>query len=258
MGDLSFRDVLIKTVNAGTQEDYFRGLPKRPSRHNLSLFCQGGKNMELKLLKQKIIGYFKPARVIKLCLAGMITLLIYQSIGFSKNGQMTYLSSLALVKPDIQDNQAPPPPQPELFASLPKLANNEMAAPFSKPTIETSYDPAIDLPKNSEKPKKSEWKTVRMRVTSYCPCKKCCGKLAEGITASGHKISWGNRFVAAPKNIPFGSEIIIPGYNNGKAVKVLDRGRVIKGNRLDVFYNTHHTAGDWGTKYLDVKIKYKK
>jgi 3D (Asp-Asp-Asp) domain-containing protein len=217
--------------------------------------------MELKLLKEKLIGSFKPASVVMLCLTGMIMLLIYQSIGFSRKGQMTYLSSLASIKPDVQDNQAPPPELPELpepFASLPKLANDEMATPFSRPAIETRYDPAIDLPKNPAKPKKSEWKTVRMRVTGYCPCKKCCGRSAKGITASGHKISWGNRFVAAPKNIPFGSEIIIPGYNNEKPVKVLDRGRVIKGNRLDVFYNTHHTAGNWGTKYLNVKIKYSK
>jgi hypothetical protein len=30
-----------------------------------------------------------------------------------------------------------------------------------------------------------EWQTVRMRVTAYCPCEKCCGEYADGITACG-------------------------------------------------------------------------
>ncbi|GAH06555.1 unnamed protein product, partial [marine sediment metagenome] len=25
-------------------------------------------------------------------------------------------------------------------------------------------------------------------VTAYCPCKICCGKWADGYTASGHKL----------------------------------------------------------------------
>lgn len=99
------------------------------------------------------------------------------------------------------------------------------------------------------------WVTVRMRVTAYCPCAKCCGRFADGRTACNHRVNWGDRFVAADKVFPFGTEMIIPGYNHSKPVKVLDRGRDIKGYRLDVFYNTHYTASKWGTKYLDVKVR---
>ena len=102
-----------------------------------------------------------------------------------------------------------------------------------------------------------EWLTVQMRVTAYCPCPKCCGSYSDGITASGHEISQGDRFVAADKIYPFGTEIIIPGYKNGQAVKVLDRGGVIRGNRLDVFFNSHQKALEWGIRYLNVRIRHK-
>ncbi len=127
-----------------------------------------------------------------------------------------------------------------------------------------------------------QWKTVQMRVTAYCPCSKCCGSYSDGITASGHKISQGDRFVAADKTYPFGTEMLIPGYNTGDgyknskkcdnsnehknskecessknngAVEVLDRGGAIRGKRLDVFFNTHQEALEWGVRHLDVKIR---
>ncbi|MBN1817855.1 MAG: 3D domain-containing protein [Sedimentisphaerales bacterium] len=101
----------------------------------------------------------------------------------------------------------------------------------------------------------AEWRTVRMRVTAYCPCRICCGKNSDGKTACMHKIKLGDTFVAADKMFSFGTEMIIPGYNNNEPVEVLDRGRLIKGYRLDVFFNSHAAAQKWGTKYLDVKVK---
>ncbi len=98
------------------------------------------------------------------------------------------------------------------------------------------------------------WHAVQMRVTAYCPCEKCCGQYADGITTSGHKIQPNETFVAADKRYPFGTEMIVPGYNNNNPVKVLDRGGAIKDNRLDIFFPTHQEALNWGVKYLDVKI----
>jgi len=92
--------------------------------------------------------------------------------------------------------------------------------------------------------------TKTYRVSAYCPCEKCCGIFADGITANGHKIKPGDRFVAASKDIPFGTILNIPGY--GK-VPVWDRGGAIKGNRLDVYFDTHQEALNWGVKILEVK-----
>ena len=102
---------------------------------------------------------------------------------------------------------------------------------------------------------KAEWKTIRMRVTAYCPCKKCCGRHSDGYTASMHKILRGDRFVASDRKFTFGTELKIPGYNNSKIVKVEDRGRLIKGNKIDVFFNSHSQAKKWGVKYIDVQVR---
>jgi 3D (Asp-Asp-Asp) domain-containing protein len=100
-----------------------------------------------------------------------------------------------------------------------------------------------------------KWRIVRMKVTGYCPCPKCCGHYSDGITASGHKIQPGDTFVASDKRYSFGTEMIIEGYNDGKPVKVLDRGGAIKGNKLDAFFHTHQQALEWGVRYIDVKVR---
>jgi 3D (Asp-Asp-Asp) domain-containing protein len=96
--------------------------------------------------------------------------------------------------------------------------------------------------------------TLRMEVTAYCPCTKCCGENARGLTASGHDVSYNNsRFVAADNNLPFGTKLVIPGYAGG-AVEVIDRGGAIKGNKLDVFFATHEEALQWGRQFIDVTV----
>jgi len=102
-----------------------------------------------------------------------------------------------------------------------------------------------------------EWESIRMRVTAYCPCPKCCGEYSDGVTACGYKIRPGDTFVAADRRFHFGTEMLIPGYSNSQTVKVLDRGGAIKGNRLDVFFATHEEALEWGVKHLDIKVRHK-
>ncbi len=92
--------------------------------------------------------------------------------------------------------------------------------------------------------------TKLMNVSAYCPCEKCCGKFADGITASGAPAV--GFLVAAPPAIPFGTMLTIEGYAGGKPVEVLDRGGSIKGNRLDLLFDTHQEALNWGRQYLEV------
>ncbi len=104
----------------------------------------------------------------------------------------------------------------------------------------------------------AEWKPIEANVSAYCCCKKCCGKEpnhpAYGITASGHKVKKGDRLVAADKKYKFGTIFRVEGYNGGKPVKVLDRGGAIKGNKIDLLFDTHQEALNWGRKKMTVWI----
>ncbi|RKY12675.1 MAG: hypothetical protein DRP65_00520 [Planctomycetota bacterium] len=91
----------------------------------------------------------------------------------------------------------------------------------------------------------------KTKVTAYCPCGRCCGRFADGVTASGHKIKAGDRLCAADKQVPFGTAVIVPGYNNSMPALVLDRGGAIRGDRLDVLFDTHAEAKEWGVKTLN-------
>ena len=99
-------------------------------------------------------------------------------------------------------------------------------------------------------------RTMKMVVTAYCPCKKCCGQNAQGITASGKPVSHNKgRFVAADTSVlAFGKKLVIPGYHDGTPVEVLDTGSAIKGKRLDVYFSSHQKALEWGRRTVDVTV----
>ena len=91
--------------------------------------------------------------------------------------------------------------------------------------------------------------TTRLfKVTGYCACLKCCGK-TNGITASGTQATAG-RTIAASKQFSFGTKLLI----NGITYTVEDRGGAIQGDKIDVYFNTHQEALQWGVKYLPVQV----
>ena len=46
------------------------------------------------------------------------------------------------------------------------------------------------------------------------------------------------------------------GYQNyvGRPYVVTDRGGAIKGNKIDIYFDSHAEALAWGVKYLPVKV----
>lgn len=114
--------------------------------------------------------------------------------------------------------------------------------------------------------------TVTMEVTAYCACKQCtewkrkwgCCLLSRvyatgpqkgerkvvGITADGSKARKGT-LAADTTRYPFGTRMYVPGYGWGV---VQDRGRAIKGDRLDVFFGSHKKALEWGRQRLEVDV----
>ena len=99
-------------------------------------------------------------------------------------------------------------------------------------------------------------RVIWMEVTAYCACKKCCGPRAQGVTASGRPVSHnGGRFVAADTRLlKFNTKLIVPGYADGAAVPVIDRGGAIKGTKLDVYFASHQEARQWGRRWVPVTV----
>lgn len=88
------------------------------------------------------------------------------------------------------------------------------------------------------------------RVTAYCPCAECCGKWADGITSTGVTATAGQTIAVDPSVIPYGSVIEV----NGVQYVAEDCGGAIKKNRLDIFFNTHEEALEWGVQDHEVYL----
>mgnify|MGYP002610879317 CR=1 FL=1 len=84
------------------------------------------------------------------------------------------------------------------------------------------------------------------KITAYCSCAKCCGK-TNGITAAGTKATAG-RTIAASSKFALATKLNI----NGHTYTVEDRGGAIKGNKIDIYVNSHAEALAWGVRYLPV------
>jgi 3D (Asp-Asp-Asp) domain-containing protein len=123
-------------------------------------------------------------------------------------------------------------------------------------TPDTELMVADAQPAKATIPAERRTRIIRMEVTAYCPCVKCCGPSAQGITASGRPVSHnGGKFVAADTSVlGFGTKIVVPGYAADQQVEVIDRGGAIKGNKLDLYFASHAEALEWGRQQLDVTV----
>jgi 3D (Asp-Asp-Asp) domain-containing protein len=134
------------------------------------------------------------------------------------------------------------------------LRDNTPGAPALASPAPVAPAPLLALPRPTLGGPKL--RTMLMEVTAYCPCVRCCGSRAQGLTASGRHVSFnGGRFVAADtKLLKFNTKLRIPGYADESPVQVIDRGGAIKGAKLDVFFPTHEEARRWGRQKLLVTV----
>lgn len=111
---------------------------------------------------------------------------------------------------------------------------------------------------NELKSELNEWKSIgEFKVTAYCSCEKCCGAWAENrpngvvYTASGEKAEAGKTIAVDTSVIPFGTEVKI-----GDVVYTAqDTGSAVKGNVIDVYYDSHEEALNHGAKYQEVEVR---
>ena len=110
----------------------------------------------------------------------------------------------------------------------------------------TATEPTVEP---TEKTEVTNPNLGRFMLTAYCPCSTCCGK-SDGITATGTIATQGRTIAVDPRVIPYGTEVII----NGHTYIAEDCGGSIKGNRIDVYFDSHSEALQFGVQYADVYI----
>lgn len=97
-------------------------------------------------------------------------------------------------------------------------------------------------------------KLGKFTLTAYCSCAKCCGSYAGGTTATGVKAKANHTIAVDPKVIPYGTTVMI----KGKLYVAEDCGSGIKGKHIDIFFDNHSDALEFGRQKANVyKIKLK-
>lgn len=144
----------------------------------------------------------------------------------------------------------------------PAQESGQQSAPTAAAPV-VVYMPYADTePTKAEEPQQDapaeeEPRTVEVIATAYCPCEKCCGKWAANrptdahgnaivYTASG-SIARAGRTIAVDTSVfPFGTVLTI----NGIQYVAEDRGGAIKGNRIDIYFDDHNEALQFGRQTL--------
>lgn len=88
-------------------------------------------------------------------------------------------------------------------------------------------------------------------ITGYCPCPQCCGGWSDGITATGVTAKANHTIAVDPSIISYGSKVVIKNIE----YTAEDCGGAIKNKHIDMYFDTHQEALNWGKRYHHVYIK---
>lgn len=128
-----------------------------------------------------------------------------------------------------------------------KIANEKIIKkPVDKIIAQGTY-PAIPLSRGGDMLLYS--KIIKARATAYS------GKPGKTYTSSGRMAVRNpdgcSTIAVDPNVIPIGTKLFVEGY--GFAVAA-DTGTAIKGNSIDVFFNTKKESSSWAVKYVNVYV----
>lgn len=126
----------------------------------------------------------------------------------------------------------------------------------AKPTEATKPKPK---PKPNLKPLLKTINLGEFKLTAYCPCAECCGIWAMNrprdeygneiiIGSSGERLTAGISVAVDTNVIPHGSKIMINGHN----YIAHDTGGSVKGNHIDIYFDSHEEAMNFGLQYAEV------
>lgn len=84
-------------------------------------------------------------------------------------------------------------------------------------------------------------------ITAYCPCEECCGRWADGLTATG--LPAGPGIVAVdPEVVPLGSTVIIDGQ------KYLAADTGVRGKHVDICLSDHEATVEAGVRKAEAWV----
>ena len=95
------------------------------------------------------------------------------------------------------------------------------------------------------------------KVTAYCACEECCGEWAENrefgkvIGAAGVELVPDYSIATDAKLLPYGTKIIM----DGKEYEAHDAGAAVKGNCIDVYFDDHEIATQYGVQYKKIYVE---
>lgn len=98
---------------------------------------------------------------------------------------------------------------------------------------------------------KSNFATKEFKLTAYCPCESCSGGWGTQ-TSTGKTATAGRTIAVDPSVIPYGTKVEI----DGRTYIAEDCGGGVKGNHIDIFFNSHNEVKAFGKKNATVKIYY--
>lgn len=90
----------------------------------------------------------------------------------------------------------------------------------------------------------------RFTITAYCPCYECSEQWGRQ-TSTGAIATEGRTVAVDPSVIPYGTKIEIEGVGIRIAE---DCGGAIKGNKIDLYFESHEETERWGVQERNIKI----
>lgn len=88
-------------------------------------------------------------------------------------------------------------------------------------------------------------------ATAYCTCSHCTAPYDDGYLPDGVTEPVEGRTIAGPPEWELGTIVYIP--DRGVHI-VEDRGGAIKGNRIDIYFDSHEDALEFGRQTLRICI----
>lgn len=88
------------------------------------------------------------------------------------------------------------------------------------------------------------------RITAYCACSECTD--GDGLTALMKTPVEGRTVAVDPSVIPYGTVLIIDGFEQKYVAE--DCGGAIKGNDIDIYFDSHEEADKFGVQWAEVYV----